>query len=164
MTWRRHLVPPARPTRFDLAALRCSGTLGDVKYIVVPEPITIRLTNGKPVQKPKDDAPDELVDWVMTFAEFIYGRLNDQTFAKGMAEVLQAAKIQRCVDEMKDGVLVLEDADYEQLKKATATPTGGYDPRFAISFVPFLEAICAHVKSVPPTVAAVDEEKSESGE
>ena len=108
-----------------------------MKYIPVPETIELQTISGEPV------LGQDRKQVMLTFEEFVLGRLLDKRFATGVPMILIALKIK---DQMKaaNGVLELEDADYKELAASVETPSDNlpYDPRWTLCLVPFMTAIC----------------------
>lgn len=119
-----------------------------MKYIEIPEEVTlVNITNGKAMKDGDGDA-------TMDFDEFVSNMLADKVFGSGMDNVFSALKIKNALDE-SNGILQLEDTDYDKLLAVLKSPSGGFDPRFAVSAVPFMEAIANAKKAKPADVPEV---------
>ena len=111
-----------------------------MKYIKPPPPVLVTTLDGTP-------ANDEHGQHVhMDLSGFILGRLTDRSFATDMTSVLSAVSIKAAVT---DGVIALETADWERLKRAVEKPEGGYNPLYAHNLVEFMRAIVS-ASDTPP--------------
>jgi len=118
-----------------------------MKYIKIPT--TVDLINVLNGERMKDDKGN---DATRTFQEHVRWLLMDRRFATGMEAVFKAMKITKALDEVaNDGGdwLALEDADFDLLKQVNETPAAGYDPRFAVCIVSFMEAIANATSEKP---------------
>lgn len=121
-----------------------------MKYIELLGPISaVNIVNGEPMKDPKGD------DLVITGADFIRERLCDLKFSMSMKGVLAAVKILKALDAMVDNILALEDADHAILKDVVENPSPQmpYDPRFAPSLAPHMQAVVDDAKSELPEAA-----------
>ena len=107
------------------------------RFIRVPKPVTVKAIDGSPTVGP-DGKPI-----VMDFATFIKGRCADQTFgAGGMKTIVASAQIVASLEGITEGMIWSIDLDnYEYLLKSVETPGEPYNPRFAWSIIPHMNAV-----------------------
>lgn len=101
-----------------------------MKKITIPQSIEledIKDANGNKV--------------VIEFKDFV-GKtlLADPKFGKAMADILSAVEIKSKLSA-GDGVLELDNEDYEKLLSVAAEPSNAYNPVIVMQLVPFLLAI-----------------------
>lgn len=77
------------------------------------------------------------------FRDFVLSRLVDPALAKDMAAVMSAFQMRGVVMSSieSEAHYALESSDWERLRDATHSPTGGYLPQVAMCLVPFMRAI-----------------------
>ncbi len=107
-----------------------------MKYIKVPE--SVKLTNwyGEEM-KGQDGSPA-----VISFREFILGRLMDPKLSKDMSTILRAFEIKTRAEKMSE-YLMLEDADYALLSDVVSSPSpqAPYNSLISHCLVPFFKAV-----------------------
>jgi hypothetical protein len=103
-----------------------------MKYITIPKPIELFSIQGDRIQD------EHGVPQNMTFDQFVLGRLVDPAFGSDMAAVCSVVEI-KTQSKAANGVLALENADWERL--AEATRHGKYHPLVAHCLLPFMKAI-----------------------
>ena len=108
---------------------------------------------GEPMKNERGD------DAEVSFTDFVAGRLADPSFGANVPAVLSAYEIKKQLDKA-NGVLVLENADYERLKTATETPSPqtAYNTQMSRSLVPFMKAIRDAADEAPAEETAAAEE------
>lgn len=108
-----------------------------MKYIKIPEPVSLfNIVTGETMLDEKGGSD------VRTFERFVLERLVDPKWGTSVKMIMMAAKISEQA-KGANGVLVLEDADYDELKQVTETPDPRlpYDQRSAHCLIPFMKAI-----------------------
>lgn len=134
-----------------------------MKYICVPKPIQAVSILGDALYD-QDGTPV-----LLHFRDFILGRLVDQKFGEGLtgmdAAILGFETRNRILCELdrKDSVIALEDEQFKRLQKATAEPTGGYNPTIQHNLVPFLLAIRDATGTDPRVHKAEADPKASNG-
>ena len=112
-----------------------------MRYITVPNPVTILNADGAPVPRP-DGSP-----WAMTFADFVKGTLlNDTKWGVSSQRIRMSVKIEAALD--KPGHLAIDDAWHEALVEVLDAPTSPYVPLIAKQLISFFDAI-ADARSEP---------------
>lgn len=107
-----------------------------MKYIRVPEPVTVCDIEGNPVLF---DGKTEAI----TFERFVLARLTDPKFAVSMANVLAAVAIREAVKNPSDGVVELENEHYDLLRELVEhpSPQAAYPAGLAHNLAPFMLAV-----------------------
>jgi hypothetical protein len=115
-----------------------------MKYIKVPEDVKLTTWSGEVM---KDQSGEQAV---ITFKDFVVGRLMDPKFSKDMSTILRAVEIKGRLEKMEK-VLMLEDIDFELLADATRSPSPqySYNPAISHCLVAYLKAI-TEASSVEP--------------
>jgi hypothetical protein len=120
-----------------------------MRYAKIPEPIQlVDLVSGNPEQildpsnpRQENGTPNFIDRLPMTFAEFVMGTsLADPKFGRGYKQLISATKIHDAVRQA-NGVINLEDADWELLRDVVENPSSPYHPTRAMQLVPFMRAI-----------------------
>lgn len=94
-----------------------------MKTIAIPAPIYIEKA-GKDI----------------SFQEFLGLMLRDAKFATGMNTVLSACKIQQRMESASDA-LHMDESEHSLLQSVVESPSGGYNPLFAMELAPFMIAV-----------------------
>lgn len=100
-----------------------------MRYIKIPEPIQLKVPGT-----------GELVDKPTTFQEWLATTvLSDAKLGKTAKSLMAVADIQQKVEE-SNGVLDLNDNEWELLKDVVENPTNGYNTPVGVQLVGFLRA------------------------
>ena len=107
-----------------------------MKYIKVTE--SVKLTNWYGEEMKGQDG----VPAVISFKDFVIGRLMDPKFSKDMATILRAFEIKTRAEKMGE-YLMLEDADYSLLSDVVSNPSSQapYNSLISHCLVPFFKAV-----------------------
>lgn len=110
--------------------------------ITVPEPVQLL---GPRDPESGERPPGRLVH----FDELVALVLNDPQWGKTTRGLKQAVKLERMLDDKRNGdghvpagtVLALEDADYVELRKVAASPSAPYQTQVAKQLMTLFDAI-----------------------
>lgn len=134
----------------------------EMRFIKVPPKVTLL----DPITRVSLNATLEL-------REFVCGILVDKRFSVNYKTLLSAQRIDTVISAIsRDGVVALEQADWELLKECVESPTEGYRPGFGVQAISFIRAIMeaseempatANGKATPFVAASRDEAVASSG-
>ena len=109
-----------------------------MKYMRMLENITLTNVFGQVIQA--EDEEGNKQDAVLSFKDFILGRLLDSKFSQNVESVMSAMQIKEAINKA-DKVLELETSDWAKLVEVVKAPSGGYNPTIAVSMVPFMKEV-----------------------
>jgi hypothetical protein len=101
-----------------------------MRYFTRPQPIQLRDRDKTPIHEP------------IPFARWLEGfPLEDgQVFGSGVDAAKSGRRILAAV-EQSNGVIALEEADWERVCKAIRSPSQKWQPLLARQYVPFMDAV-----------------------
>lgn len=107
-----------------------------MKYIKVLEDIPIFNLSGD--RMIGDDGSPAIV----TFRQFVLGRLGDPKFSEDIHAIIAAVEIKKQLD-YANGVLALENDHHQRLAAVTERPSpqSAYHPAVAFNLLPYMQAI-----------------------
>lgn len=116
-----------------------------IKYVTIPEPITlVEPTTKEPLKDEKGETKP------VVFSDFIGKQLFNPMWAESYKNIKSAKAIDKAFSN-GSGVVQLAEEDWKKLKDLIENPKGSYGYHAAVmpQLLPFLEAI-VEAKDAPP--------------
>ena len=123
-----------------------------MKYIVVPNDVTIVAENGQRVKQKEEDGSVAVMPPIKFRTWLGRNILNDPQLAKTATDLLTNTELAQKIKDDSKPYIELSQAEYDYLDKAIETPTGGYDNSggFSRQLAPFLLAFKDAKNKKPP--------------